>query len=117
MNHTAAIIVSVTVKTSLLKQGTDGGTRSASAPACSQPTWYSSHDPATCWRCCAQTTVIDEDREFVEQYFEMPDEEMDANRLSPWLLRIELNREMMVDKKLSAWPTLPSASTPSSRTS
>jgi DNA-directed RNA polymerase II subunit RPB1 len=48
-----------------------------------------------------QTTVIDEDREFVEQYFEMPDEEMDVNRMSPWLLRIELNREMMVDKKLS----------------
>ena len=45
--------------------------------------------------------MIDEDREFVEQYFEMPDEEMDVNRLSPWLLRIELNREMMVDKKLS----------------
>ena len=31
----------------------------------------------------AQTTVIDEDREFGEQYFEMPDEEMDVNRLSP----------------------------------
>ena len=48
-----------------------------------------------------QTTVIDEDREFVEQYFEMPDEDMDINRMSPWLLRIELNRDMMVDKKLS----------------
>lgn len=36
-----------------------------------------------------QTTVIEEDREFVEQYFEMPDEEMDVNRMSPWLLRIE----------------------------
>ncbi|BDA48126.1 probable DNA-directed RNA polymerase II subunit RPB1 [Coccomyxa sp. Obi] len=47
------------------------------------------------------TTVIDEDREFVEQYFEMPDEDMDINRMSPWLLRIELNRDMMVDKKLS----------------
>lgn len=45
--------------------------------------------------------MIDEDREFVEQYFEMPDEEMDINRMSPWLLRIELNRDMMVDKKLS----------------
>ena len=50
---------------------------------------------------CAQTTVIDEDREFVENYFEMPDEDMDVNRMSPWLLRIELNRDMMVDKKLS----------------
>jgi hypothetical protein len=36
-------------------------------------------------------------------YFEMPDEQdEDAFRQqSPWLLRIELNREMMVDKKLS----------------
>ena len=31
----------------------------------------------------------------------MPDEEVDPSRMSPWLLRIELNREMMVDKKLS----------------
>jgi len=48
-----------------------------------------------------QTTVIEEDREFVENYFEMPDEDMDPGRMSPWLLRIELNRDMMVDKKLS----------------
>lgn len=46
-------------------------------------------------------TVIAEDREFVAAYFEMPDEELDVRRMSPWLLRIELNREMMVDKKLS----------------
>ena len=45
-------------------------------------------------------TVIDEDREFVRSYYEMPDEEHDPARMSPWLLRIELNREMMVDKKL-----------------
>ena len=37
-----------------------------------------------------QTTVIEEDREFVEQYFEMPDDETDVNRMSPWLLRIEV---------------------------
>jgi DNA-directed RNA polymerase II subunit RPB1 len=46
-------------------------------------------------------TCIEEDREFVRSYYEMPDEEVDPARLSPWLLRIELNREMMVDKKLS----------------
>lgn len=46
-------------------------------------------------------TVISEDREFVRSYYEMPDEDIDPKRLSPWLLRIELNREMMVDKKLS----------------
>ena len=45
-------------------------------------------------------TVIDEDRDFVRSYYEMPDEEVDPSRMSPWLLRIELNREMMVDKKL-----------------
>ena len=45
-------------------------------------------------------TVIEEDREFVRAYFEMPDEDVDPSRMSPWLLRIELNREMMVDKKL-----------------
>ena len=43
---------------------------------------------------------IEEDREFVRAYYEMPDEEVDPARMSPWLLRIELNREMMVDKKL-----------------
>ncbi|KAH0969210.1 hypothetical protein GBA52_028935 [Prunus armeniaca] len=31
----------------------------------------------------------------------MPDEEVNPDKISPWLLRIELNREMMVDKKLS----------------
>jgi len=46
-------------------------------------------------------TRIAEDREFVRSYYEMPDEEVSTDRLSPWLLRIELNREMMVDKKLS----------------
>jgi len=46
-------------------------------------------------------TVIDEDREFVQSYFEMPDEELDTTRMSPWLLRIELDRDMMVDKKLA----------------
>ena len=46
-------------------------------------------------------TVIEEDREFVKSYYEIPDEEVDLARLSPWLLRIELNREMMVDKKLT----------------
>eukprot|EP00736_Rhodelphis_marinus_P003472 Rmarinus@m.16123 len=46
-------------------------------------------------------TIIEEDKEFVEAYYEMPDEDIDPSRLSPWLLRIELSREMMVDKKLT----------------
>ncbi|EPS67076.1 hypothetical protein M569_07699, partial [Genlisea aurea] len=47
------------------------------------------------------STIIEEDIEFVKSYYEMPDEEIDPDKISPWLLRIELNREMMVDKKLS----------------
>ncbi|GER30894.1 DNA-directed RNA polymerase [Striga asiatica] len=47
------------------------------------------------------TTVIEEDAEFVRSYYEMPDEEVDSDRVSPWVLRVELDREMMVDKKLS----------------
>lgn len=46
-------------------------------------------------------TVIAEDAEFVRSYYELPEEEIHPDRVSPWLLRIELNREMMVDKKLT----------------
>jgi len=47
------------------------------------------------------STNVEEDLYFVQAYYEMPDEEIDESRLSPWLLRIELNREMMVDKCLT----------------
>ncbi|KAG4993662.1 hypothetical protein JHK86_030489 [Glycine max] len=47
------------------------------------------------------STIIEEDADFVKSYYEMPDEEVALEKISPWLLRIELNREMMVDKKLS----------------
>jgi len=46
-----------------------------------------------------QNTVIAEDQEWVNVYYEMPD--FDVSRISPWLLRIELNRKRMTDKKLS----------------
>ncbi|TQD85770.1 hypothetical protein C1H46_028686 [Malus baccata] len=46
-------------------------------------------------------TIIEEDVELVKTNWEMPDEEVNSDRISPWLLRIELNREMMVDKRLS----------------
>ena len=52
-------------------------------------------------KCCLQTTVIEEDKEFVHSYFDMPDEDFPVHRQSPWLLRITLNRDLMVDKKLS----------------
>ncbi|KAH9322462.1 hypothetical protein KI387_017101, partial [Taxus chinensis] len=47
------------------------------------------------------STIIEEDVDFVKSYYEMPDEDIAPEKISPWLLRIELNREMMVDKKLS----------------
>lgn len=46
-----------------------------------------------------QESVIKEDREFVNIYYEMPD--FDTSRISPWLLRIELDRKRMTDKKLT----------------
>lgn len=47
-----------------------------------------------------QDTVIEEDQEFVRAYFDVETDE-DVSRMSPWLLRIEMNRTMMVDKKLT----------------
>lgn len=62
---------------------------------------WSSKCPDTC-TCDLQDTVIEEDKEFVTQYFDMPDTDFaDMERMSPWLLRIELNREMLTDKGLN----------------
>ncbi|KAK7024728.1 hypothetical protein R3P38DRAFT_3356041 [Favolaschia claudopus] len=51
--------------------------------------WYDP-DPAT--------TLIEQDEEFVEDFFAIPDEEveMSLHLHSPWLLRFELNRRKMV---------------------
>ncbi|XP_021340789.1 DNA-directed RNA polymerase II subunit RPB1-like, partial [Mizuhopecten yessoensis] len=46
-----------------------------------------------------QNTVISEDQEWVNVYYEMPD--FDVSRISPWLLRMELDRKRMTDKKLT----------------
>ncbi|KAM7302594.1 DNA-directed RNA polymerase II subunit RPB1-like [Ixodes scapularis] len=46
-----------------------------------------------------QNTVIAEDQEFVNVYYEMPD--FDPTRISTWLLRVELDRKRMTDKKLT----------------
>ena len=43
--------------------------------------------------------MITEDAEWVSIFYEMPD--IDVNKLSPWLLRIELDRKRMTDKKLT----------------
>lgn len=38
-------------------------------------------------------TIIAEDQEFVNMFYEMPD--FEPSRISPWLLRIELDRKRM----------------------
>ena len=48
------------------------------------------------------TTVIPADKDFVTAYYELPDDnDVDPKRLSPWLLRIELDRARLLDKQLS----------------
>ncbi|KAL3311730.1 DNA-directed RNA polymerase II subunit RPB1 [Cichlidogyrus casuarinus] len=44
-------------------------------------------------------SVIEEDREWVSTYYELPD--FDVNAISPWLLRIEFSRKAMTGHKLS----------------
>jgi len=48
------------------------------------------------------TTVIEEDKDFVDAFFTIPDDEVTANihHQSPWLLRFELDRAKMLDRKL-----------------
>ena len=45
------------------------------------------------------STVIEDDQDFVSVYYEMPD--FDVEKISPWMLRIELDRKKMTDKKLT----------------
>ncbi|KAH7103209.1 beta and beta-prime subunits of DNA dependent RNA-polymerase [Auriculariales sp. MPI-PUGE-AT-0066] len=49
-----------------------------------------------------QTTIVEEDLEFVQAFFEIPDEEVQAKMhlQSPWVLRLELDRSKMLDRKL-----------------
>ncbi|KAL6754081.1 hypothetical protein V8C86DRAFT_2713077 [Haematococcus lacustris] len=58
--------------------------------------WYDPVDPAA-----PEKTVVEEDGPMVAAYFELPDDDLDVNKLSPWLLRIELDRDMILDKKLT----------------
>lgn len=47
-----------------------------------------------------ETTLIEDDRDFVHAFFEIPDPEIEQNihRQSPWLLRFELDKKQMIDK-------------------
>jgi DNA-directed RNA polymerase II subunit RPB1 len=47
--------------------------------------------------------IIPEDKVFVESFFAIPDEEIEAkvHVQSPWLLRLELDRARMIDRELT----------------
>ena len=46
-------------------------------------------------------TVVEKDVEFVKEYYKLSDETTDEiHKLSPWVLWIELNQEMVYDKSL-----------------
>lgn len=49
------------------------------------------------------STIIEEDSVFVESFFAIPDEEVEQklHLQSPWLLRLELDRAKMIDRKLT----------------
>ncbi|KAH9891211.1 beta and beta-prime subunits of DNA dependent RNA-polymerase [Cubamyces lactineus] len=49
------------------------------------------------------STIIEEDQLFVESFFAIPDEDVEQklHLMSPWLLRLELDRAKMIDRKLS----------------
>mmetsp|Transcript_60363 Transcript_60363/g.143851 ORF Transcript_60363/g.143851 Transcript_60363/m.143851 type:complete len:1807 (-) Transcript_60363:125-5545(-) len=46
-------------------------------------------------------TRIQEDKEWVAEYYELPDEDENPDRCGPWLLRIQLSNKVMTDKKLT----------------
>ena len=52
-------------------------------------------------RRAAATSSMEDEPSSCAAYYEMPDEEIDLARISPWLLRIELDREAMSDKSLT----------------
>ncbi|KDQ53026.1 hypothetical protein JAAARDRAFT_197811 [Jaapia argillacea MUCL 33604] len=49
------------------------------------------------------STIIEEDRLFVESFFAIPDDDVESklHLQSPWLLRLELDRAKMIDRKLT----------------
>ena len=49
------------------------------------------------------STIIAEDEDFVHSFFAIPDDEIEQklHLMSPWLLRLELDRSKMIDRKLT----------------
>ena len=46
-------------------------------------------------------TIIEEDKDMVTTYYEIPDIDIPPELISPWLLRLEINRSAFLDKKLT----------------
>lgn len=46
-------------------------------------------------------SIIEEDRDFVQLFYEIPDSRYPVENTLPWLLRLELNRSKVIDKKLT----------------
>lgn len=46
-------------------------------------------------------TIVKKDREILENYFEFPDESLDLKYLGSWVMKITIQSEEFVDKKLS----------------
>lgn len=46
-------------------------------------------------------TRVREDKEWVTEYYELPDEDDNPDRCGAWLLRIQLSNKVMTDKKLT----------------
>lgn len=53
------------------------------------------------WDPDPENTRVDEDREWVAEYYELPDDDENPNRCGPWCLRIQLSNKVMTDKKLT----------------
>lgn len=53
------------------------------------------------WDPDPQETKVKEDKDWVTEYYELPDEDDNPDRCGPWLLRIQLSNKVMTDKKLT----------------
>eukprot|EP00933_Yihiella_yeosuensis_P079066 TRINITY_DN9115_c0_g3_i4.p1 TRINITY_DN9115_c0_g3~~TRINITY_DN9115_c0_g3_i4.p1 ORF type:complete len:946 (+),score=194.66 TRINITY_DN9115_c0_g3_i4:629-3466(+) len=53
------------------------------------------------WDPDPEKTLVEEDKEWVSLYYELPDEDENPARCGSWLLRIQLSNKVMTDKKLT----------------
>eukprot|EP00438_Fugacium_kawagutii_P027991 Skav202942 [mRNA] locus=scaffold422:259827:262861:+ [translate_table: standard] len=61
------------------------------------------------WDPDPEHTLVEEDKEWVSLYYELPDEDENPERCGPWLLRIQLSNKVMTDKKLTVREATPSS--------